>query len=140
MNIFERLKYIADRIAIAEITGTSEAEIAMLIGALHEMRRVIKCLHSQLEAAEPVFINNRGDIPSGYIPVRNTSGMDFKRLSFEIDVVKGKEILKTITVETVGWKNGHIARFYFNEDLSEGKELIVGAEEVSYEIAYTRMH
>ena len=66
--------------------------------------------------------------------------MDFKRLSFEIDVVKGKEILKTITVETVGWKNGHIARFYFNEDLSEGKELIVGAEEVSYEIAYTRMH
>ena len=140
MNIFERQKYIADRIAIAEITGTSEAEIAMLRGALHEMRRVIKCLHTQLEAAEPVFINNRKDVPSGYIPVRNTSGMDFERLSFEIDVVKGAEILKTITVETVDWKNGHIARFYFNEDLSEGKELIVGAEEVSYEIAYTRMH
>lgn len=139
MNIYDRQKYITERIAIAEIAGTSKAEIAMLESALYEMHAVIQCLTTELAKTDPVFINSQADVPSGYISIKNTSGMDFSRLSFEIDVEKDEKVIKTITVETVDWKNGNTARFYFNEDLSSGEELAAGAEAVSYERAYPHL-
>lgn len=113
--------------------GRHGPEQNMYLDLIREMNKVSDWIEKEVWKTEPVFLKESENGAKGYFPMRNKSGIDFKRISAEVDILEDNIPVRSVLITAEDWKNGTSGRLYFYEDISPEDDLEMNEGSLEYD-------
>lgn len=112
--------------------GRKGPEQDMYIDLIREMNKVYEWIEREVWKTDPVFLKNSENGAKGYFPMRNKSGLDFKRISAEVDILEKQIPVRSVKISAENWKNGTSGKLYFYDDISPDDDLEMNEATLEY--------
>lgn len=112
--------------------GRHGPEQNMYLDLIREMNKVSDWIEREVWKSDPVFLKKSENGAKGYFPMRNKSGLDFKHISAEVDILKKQVPVRSVKISAENWKNGTAGKLYFYDDISPEDDLEMNEATLEY--------